>query len=114
MSGHTLLCLAVFLGLFIASMIMQWLRAAVRKELLKSVETGILDPDEQERWKSLDQGVDIIFRDFRKLQLVKRKLNRFSPEFNTEFDRYRYISRAEMTVTASMLVFGATAFLMCG
>jgi hypothetical protein len=114
MNWPTLSCLTVFLGLLAASVVLQWVRATSRKRLVASVDFLELAPAEQERWRSIDRSPDFLFKDFRKLQLLKRNPDRFGVGFPARLASYRRISRVEMTVTLAMLAFGITAFLFCG
>ena len=61
-----------------------------------------------------EQRLDFLFKDFRKLQILKRNLNRVTEDTRRVWKNYRDFSRAEMAVTAAMLIFAATAFLVCG
>jgi len=107
------LCLFVFLALLAASLLMQWFRARKRRKLVRSVNPEHFGASDQEKWRSVEDSFDFMFKDFRKLQLLKKNLGRFSSELNAEFSRYRIFSRIEMVITLSMLLFAATAFLIC-
>jgi len=113
MSEQTLICLLVFLGLFAASVTMQWVRARKRRRLVWSVDPALLVAADQEKWLSVERSFDFMFKDFRKLQLVKKNLDQLSGECKTEYNRYRRFSRAEILVTVSMLAFAATAYRIC-
>ena len=113
MSKQTLVCLLVFLGLFAASVTMQWVRARKRRRLVWSVDPAFLAAADQEKWFSVERSFDFMFKDFRKLQLVKKNLDQLSGEIKAEYVRYRRFSRAEILVTVSMLAFAATAYRIC-
>jgi hypothetical protein len=108
MSEQTLICLLVFLGLFAASITMQWVRARKRRRLVWSVDPAFLAAADQEKWFSVERSFD-----FMKLQLVKKNLDQLSGEIKAEYVRYRRFSRAEILVTVSMLTFAATAYRIC-
>lgn len=114
MNFQTDTCVVIFLALLIASMLMQWVRARNRKKLVQSSDIGVLDSKDQQKWLSIQNSPDPIFKDFRLLQIFKRNLSKYSRDLITNYKRYRSISRLEMTVTATMLIFGATAYLYCG
>lgn len=106
-------CLVVFLALLLASIALQWARAVNRKRLVASCDRGLLGSDEQSAWHDIDAGLDFMFRDFRKLRIIRRNLGAFDDGYRTMWVAYRRLSRLEMTVTTSMLAFGALAFLFC-
>jgi len=114
MPFSTTACLSVFIGLLIASMVLQFIRAGKRKKLVQMVDPATLATGDQHKWGSLDRGFDFLFRDFRKLQIVKRNTQRLSNEVRDGLGRYRSFSRVEIVVTISMLLFGAFAFYFCG
>lgn len=106
-------CVAVFLGLLLASMLMQWVRAKMRKKLIQLVDPALLIPIDQEKWISVEKSFDFMFKDFRKLQIVKKNVGRLSGDFQVKLNHYRIFSRTEIFVTVSMLLFGSIAFLFC-
>ena len=85
-----------------------------RKKLVARVDPAKLDPEDQVHWKSIGESFDFMFKDFRKLQIVKQNTKRFADDVQSRLASYRRFSRVEMTVAISMLVFGLTAFLFCG
>ena len=107
-------CVVVFLLLLIASILMQWVRARSRKKLVQSANIGLLGVEDQQKWLSIQNSFDPMFKDFRKLQVFKRNISKYSNEVISRFKRYRSISRLELTVTVTMLIFGSTAYLFCG
>jgi len=113
MSFLMLSCLTIFLALFAASVVLQWFRAMKRKKLVASVNPVKLDAEDQASWRSIENSLDFMFKDFRKLQIIKRNGERFGSRFQSKLTGYRRFSRIEMAVTFSMLVFGLTAFLFC-
>jgi hypothetical protein len=106
-------CLVAFIGLFIASMVMQFIRARKRKKIVQMVDPTALAIDDQYKWNSLEKGFDFMFKDFRKLQIVKRNSAELSTEIRTRLDHYRRFSRLEILVTTSMLLFASIAFYIC-
>lgn len=114
MKFQTDTCVLIFLALFIASVLMQWVKARRRKKLVQTSDIGVLGPKDQQKWLSIQNSFDPIFKDFRKLRIFKRNLSKYQSNEISKYKRYRTISRLEMTVTASMLIFGATAYLYCG
>jgi hypothetical protein len=107
-------CFLVFVILLLASLVMQWLRARKRQRLVRMLDPALLSATDQDKWLSIGSGPDFMFRDFRKLQILKRNLGRVTDEIRLRWANYRGFSRAEMAVTASMLIFAATAFRICG
>jgi hypothetical protein len=113
MEGQTSTCIVIFLALLIASMVMQWVRARARKKLVLLANPVLLASGDQDKWHSIDKSFDFMFKDFRKLQIAKRNLFKFPQDFQSSYQRYRIISRLEISITSIMLIFGATAFLFC-
>jgi hypothetical protein len=113
MSISTSICLVVFLGLFLASVVLQSMRAKKRQQLVRMVVPAMLTPSDQSRWHSVEKSFDFMFKDFRKLQILKRHSQDLSSEIRAELVHYRRFSRLELFVTASMLIFGSIAFLIC-
>ena len=113
MSITTSICLAVFLGLFLASVVLQWIRAKKRQKLVRMVDPASLAPADQSRWYSVEKSFDFMFKDFRKLQILKRNSQGLSGDMRTGLVHYRRFSLIEMLVTVSMLLFGSIAFLIC-
>jgi len=113
MSMPTEWCVTIFLGLLLASMIMQWVRAKMRKTLVHAVNPGLLSPKDREKWIKVDNSFDVLFKDFRKLQIIKKNLPLLTDENTSKLISYRRFSCAEILVTVSMVVFAATAHWIC-
>jgi hypothetical protein len=106
-------CFAVFIGLLIASMALQFIRAGKRKKIVQMVDPTALAIDDQYKWHSVEKSFDFLFKDFRKLQIAKRNSERLSNEIRDKLGYYRRFSRVEIFVTVSMLLFGSVAFYIC-
>jgi hypothetical protein len=106
-------CFAVFSGLLIASMALQFIRAGKRKKIVQMVDPTALAIDDQYKWHSVEKSFDFLFKDFRKLQIAKRNSERLSNEIRDKLGYYRRFSRVEIFVTVSMLLFGSVAFYIC-
>ena len=65
------------------------------------------------RWDRIGRGLDPLFKDFRKLQIVKKNLARFPADIGDAWRQYRRFSRLEMAVTAAMILFALSAFRIC-
>jgi hypothetical protein len=102
------------MALFLGSIWMQWLRARKRQRLVRLVNPELLAASDRVKWISVDRSFDFLFKDFRKLQILKSNLEYMPESVRHRWNRYRRFSRFEMAVTASMLIFAATAFLICG
>ena len=113
MNIPTSICLAVFLGLFIASVVMQWIRAKKRQQLVRMVDPQFFDSTDQSKWRSLENSFDFLLKDFRMLQVVKKNSDKLPEILQARLNRYRRFSRIELLVTSSMLIFGSIAFLIC-
>ncbi len=113
MNIPTSICLAVFLGLFIASVVMQWIRAKKRQQLVRMVDPHFFDSADQSKWRSLENSFDFLLKDFRMLQVVKKNSDKLPEILQVRLNRYRRFSRIELLVTSSMLIFGSIAFLIC-
>ena len=114
MNFPTSFCVILFLGLFIASVVMQWIRAKKRQQLVRMVDPQILDAGDQSKWLSINNSFDFLFKDFRKLQILKRNSEKFADDIRVKLGHYRKFSKAEILVTLSMFLFGSTAYLFCG
>jgi hypothetical protein len=114
MNFQTDTCVLVFMALLFASILMQWVRARSRENLVLTFDIGVLGTKDQQMWLSIQNSFDPIFKNFRMLRIFKRNLSRYPGNQVSKYKRYCTISRLEMTVTASMLIFGTTAFLYCG
>ena len=106
-------CAIIFLGLLLASILMQFVRAKKRKKLVQQVDQDLFSTEDQQLWNSLNSGINFMFKDFRKLQIVKRNVNLMPDNFVIALDRYKLFSRFEALVTVSMLLFGAFAYNFC-
>jgi hypothetical protein len=113
MHFSTNVCLIVFIGLLIASMVMQFMRAGRRKKIVQMIDLNTLAIHDQYKWHSVDKSLDFLFKDFRKLQIVKRNSERLSKEIRHRLSYYSRFSQIEIFVTASMLIFGFIAFYIC-
>jgi hypothetical protein len=113
MNLPTRFCVAVFLVLFISSVVMQFIRAKKRQRLVRMVDPSIFDSAGQSKWVSLENSIDFLLKDFRMLQVVKKNSDRLPENLQLILDRYRRFSRAEILVTLSMLLFASTAYLFC-
>ena len=106
-------CVIVFLVLFAASVVMQFIRAKKRQRLVRIVDPSIFDSAGQSKWRSLENSFDFLLKDFRMLQVVKKNSDKLPENLRLLLDRYRRFSRAEILVTLSMLLFASTAYLFC-
>ena len=100
-------CLLVFLFLFLGSIAMQWFRARKRQHLVRLVNPRQLRDDSRVKWEAIDRSLDFLFKDFRKLQVLKSNLDGMPGPVRHYWERYRRFSRYEMAVTAAMLIFAA-------
>ena len=114
MNISTSYCVVVFLGLFVASVVMQWLRAKKRQRLVRMVDPQIFDAVDQSKWHSINNSFDFLLKDFRMLQIVKRNSDKLEQNLQARLEYYRRFSRIEILVTLSMFFFGSIAFLICG
>jgi len=106
-------CVVIFLFLFLASLLMQFIRAKMRKNLVKKADPNLLPIEHRNKWDSIDNSLDFMFKDFRKLQIIKRNRKLLPNNIAEALRRYGRFSWAEMGVTISMLLFGALAFYLC-
>ena len=107
------LCVWIFLALLVASLSMQWIRAKKRRRLVRSVDPSALGSTDHGRWDRIERSFDPLFKDFRKLQLLKKNLAKYPAELGEAWRRYRRISRFEIAVTAAMILFALIAFRIC-
>ena len=107
-------CVWIFLALLAASLSMQWIRAKKRQQLVRSAAPARLSPEYRDQWGRIDRGFDPLFKDFRKLQILKKNLAHFPSEIGAAWRQYRRTSRLEMAVTAAMILFALSAFRVCG
>ena len=113
MSIATNSCVAIFIGLFVSSMVMQWIRAKKRQKLVRMIDPTMLTPADQNKWGSVENSFDFMFKDFRKLQILKRNSDKCSDDIQVKLGHYRRFSRMELLVTTFMLLFASTAYLFC-
>ena len=106
-------CVIILLALWLASVVMQFIRAKKRKRLVRQADRSLLSPHDQEKWRSVEVSFDPMFKDFRKLRIFKKYIEQSPDDFKTEFARYKIFSRAETTVTVSMLLYAVSAFYIC-
>ena len=113
MSITTSTCIAVFIALFIGSMVMQFIRAKKRQKLVRMVDPTKLLTADQQKWISIENSFDFMFKDFRKLQILKKNSEKLSDVIHMKLGDYRRWSRAEIIVTVSMLTFALFAYRIC-
>ena len=106
-------CLLTFLILFLASVSMQFVRAKKRQRLVRQCDHAWLSATDLEKWNSINASLDLMFKDFRKLQIIKKNRQQFPRAYSNELDRYKLLSRLEAVVTVSMLLFAAFAIYVC-
>jgi len=106
-------CVLIFLALFIASMVMQFVRAKKRQRIVRQVDRTWLSTPDQVKWNSVNESYDFLFKDFRKLQIVKRNAHQLPEDLVIELGRYMLFGRLETLVTVSMLMFAAFAYSFC-
>jgi len=106
-------CLLTFAGLFAASVIMQWIRARKRKSLVQATDPSFLSPPDQEKWNAVNRSFDFLFKDFRKLQLIRKNKSSLSGDEKLKLELYCRFSRMEICVTVSMLIFALSAHWIC-
>jgi hypothetical protein len=106
-------CALVFLCLLLASMIMQFRRAKMRKRIVRQVNSDLFTIHDQLKWAAVDESFDFLFKDFRKLQIAKRNLGNLPSDFCSDLKRYSNLSRAEIAVTITMLLFAGFAYRIC-
>lgn len=114
MNVATNTCIAIFIVLLLSSMVMQFIRAKKRQKLVRMVDPNLLDPTDHHKWVSIGNSFDFMFKDFRKLQILKRNSEKFADDIRVKLGHYRKFSQAEILVTLSMFLFGSTAYLFCG
>lgn len=107
------ICVAVFLVLFVGSVVMQFIRAKKRQRLVRLVDPSIFDSAVQTKWHSLENSFDFLVKDFRLLQVVKKNSDKLPENLQLLLKRYSRFSQAEIFVTLSMLLFASTAYLFC-
>lgn len=113
MNSATKICLVVFFGLFIASLVMQFIRARKRQRLVKRVDISVFPTDDQQKWGAIENSLFSMFKDFRQLQLVRKNSSDLPGDILKELNGYRRFSRAEMLVTVSMILFAVSAYKIC-
>lgn len=113
MSITTSTCVTVFIALFISSMVMQFIRAKKRQKLVRMVDPERFLTADQQKWSSIENSFDFLFKDFRKLQILKRNSDKQPDVIQMKLGDYRRWSRAEIIVTVSMLTFALFAYRIC-
>jgi len=65
-------CVAIFFVLFVVSVLLQFQRARKRKEIVCAVNTSLFEAKTRQKWAHIDNSFDLLFKDFRKLQVIKK------------------------------------------
>lgn len=94
-------------------MTMQFVRAKKRQKLVRRFNLTLLSRHDLEKWNSVSESFDFVFKDFRKLQIIKKARYQLPRDFLIEYDRYKRLSRLETVVTISMLLFAAFGYYFC-
>jgi hypothetical protein len=106
-------CVMAFMALLLASMVMQFFRARKRKSVVQRFDESLLSGQDQEKWRAVSGSLDFVFKDFRKLQIIKRNLSQLPEDLVNELGRYSLFSKFEILVTATMFLFGVFAYRFC-
>lgn len=106
-------CLYLFLILFVASLSLQFFRAKLRKKIIRKSESSIQGAGFENAWEVAGKGLGIVFHDFRKMNLLKKHSNRLPSDILQELRKFKILSSVELTVTISMLLTAAFAYLIC-
>lgn len=106
-------CILVFIGLFLTSLVLQFIRAKKREKLVRMADPSMFTDVDKARWETLDNQLISIFRDFRKLQLLKRNTSAQDQDIIERLAYYRRFSRVEISVTSAMILFALFAHKIC-
>lgn len=106
-------CALLLIVLILASIVMQFIRARKRQKLVRHADWSSLPAHCQEKRDSVDRSFDPLFKDFRKLQIIKENMELQPGHIREEFNNYRFFSRIEILITTSMLLFCGIAFYLC-
>jgi hypothetical protein len=106
-------CAILILVLILASIIMQFVRARKRQGLVRQVVGSRMPEEARQRLSRVDRSFDPLFKDYRKLRVIRNHTNLLTKSCRKEYETYRNYSRVEILVTVSMLLFCVFAFKVC-
>lgn len=111
MSKHV--CLYGFLVLFIASLSMQFLRAKMRKKIVRQYNPSVHGTEFEAAWEAAGKGLGIVFHDSNKMRLLKKNSHQLPNDILEQIRKFKILSAVELTTTISMLLVAAFAYLIC-
>jgi len=106
-------CAILILTLILGSVVMQFIRAKKRQKLVKQLTRTKIPNHVQERLSIVDRSFDPFFKDYRKLQIIRKHTVLLAEGYKEDYRSYKIFSRAEILVTTSMLLFCVLAFRVC-
>ena len=111
MSKH--FCLYGFLILFVASITLQFIRARLRKKIIKMAEQYVPGKEFENEWKKAGNGLGAIFGDLRRMRLLRNSVSHLPSHILNSLRRFRILSAVELTTTISMLLVAVFAYKIC-
>ena len=111
MSKHV--CLYGILLLFAVSLSLQYFRIKMRKQIIDMTQQFVPGKAFEDDWKNVGEGPGAVFRDFRRMRLVKRFARLLPVHILTRLQRFRILSAIELATTIFTLLFAAFAYKIC-
>jgi len=111
MSKH--ICLYGFLILFVASLSLQYVRARLRKKIIRKAEEYVPGQHFENEWKNAGVGPGAIFGDLKRMRLLKNSSSHLPGHFLIPLRRFRVLSAVELTTTILMLLVAIFAYKIC-
>lgn len=106
-------CAILILTLILGSVVMQFIRAKKRQKLVKQLTQSTIPDPVKEKVSIVDRSFDPFFKDYRKLQIIRKYTVLLVEDYKEEYRDYKIFSRAEILITTSLLLFCVLAFRIC-
>lgn len=111
MSKHV--CLYVILLLFACSIALQYFRIRMRKQITSLAEPHVLGKAFEGHWKKADEGFGAVFKDFKRMRLVKKSTSNLPDHILERLNRFKILCTVEQATTISTLLAAAFAYKFC-
>jgi hypothetical protein len=111
MSKHV--CLYGILLLFAVSLFLQYFRIKMRKQIIDMTEQFVPGNEFEGDWRKAGEGPGAVFRDFRRMRLVKNFVRLLPSHILTRLQTYKVLCTIELTTTISTLLVAVFAYKIC-
>jgi len=111
MSKHA--CLYGILLLFGVSFSLQFFRIKMRKKIIDMTEPLVPGKAFEDDWKNAGEGIGAVFRDFRKMRLVKKFAGLLPGQILAQLQNFKILCTIELATTLGTLFAAAFAYKIC-